>query len=257
MWQFVYNEAYSPTNALRRYPALHMDNSSNVGNTITYASRFEKLSEVLEKHVRFDPSYSYYLDWNGYGDGSANRETFTFKIRTGRNKTNDVKLSPYFGNIVGYSYQYDTTNQRTLIYVGGSGTGSTRDISENWWDQPATAPSGRNRIEEFTDATDCATDAAQRARALELFTDMSANQSCTFQFSPYTSDYVFLNDFKVGDQITVQIDDVVTMVARLISATETYDNKGRKVELTVGKERPDLIKMIRKVNDQQQMRSLV
>jgi hypothetical protein len=256
MWKLVYREAYAPTDADRRYPSLHMETSANLGNTYKLKVRFEKLSTVLEKHVRYDPSYSYYLDWTGYGDGSANREQFTFKIRTGRNKIKDVKLAAGFGNVVGYDYIYTEQDMKTYIYLGGSGTGATRDISENPYNF-LSKPTGRDRKEVFQDATDCKTTGDQRSRALELLNDMSSNQTVSFEFSPYTTDYVFLYDFKVGDEITVQIDNVVVMYSRLISATESYSEKGREVRLTVGKEKPDLKGMVKLVYDQVKRSTLV
>ena len=256
MRQMVWHEAYSPTDVKRRYPALHMDVSANLGTTFYYKARFEKLSTALEKCIRFDPSFSYYLDWQGYGDGSANRENFMFKIRSASNKKKDVKLAAGFGNVTGYDYQYSEQDMKTVVYLGGAGSGDTRDISENYWSWGAE-PTARDRIEVFQDATDCTTDAEQRSRAIQLLNDMSSNQTCTFKFSPYTSDYVFLYDFKVGDDITVQIDNVVTMYARLISATETYSESGRTVELTVGKEWADLKGVINQVYDQVKRSTLV
>lgn len=247
MKYFVTEEAYDPDDTNRRITSLRMETDSGRGAVIHYRARGETLASLLQAHVKYDPIYSYYLDWNGYVDGSANRENFTFKIREGRDLTASVKLSALFGNIYGYDYRYSSMGQKNWAYVGGTGDGAARTVVD--WGV-GVEPTGRNRKEVWVDGRDCSDIKGLKDRAVETLNDMSENETCEFEFNPNTNSYVFLHDFKVGDVITVQVDNIITMYARVISATEEYTDRGRTVKLTVGKEWPDLYKVIRWTNKQ-------
>jgi len=194
-------------------------------------------------------------------------KSHTFKVYSGRDLTSKnlagnppCIFSQEFNNITEQEYTASVENLKTMAYVGGEEINNTpRKIVE-----VGSELSGLDRIEHFADAkeitqkyknaagAEVTMSAAQYnnvllQRGAEEIEARQKNQAFSSKINPCGS-LRYKRDFDVGDRVTcinkrwgIKID------VRVTEATEIYEPKGNRVEITFGENLPTLIDKIRQV----------
>jgi nicotinamide mononucleotide (NMN) deamidase PncC len=207
---------------------------SGRGSTIQYAARFNPLSDVL-KEICKAAELSYRLVWSGSG------KNFVFTVYEGTDVSTTVAITPEFENVQSFLYQESAQETKNLLYMGGTGTGAARTVTQGY---DTTIPTGWNRRETFIEASDCSNNDQITARVTETLKTLGEEISLDCGYLPSNS-FTYGTDFDLGDIIKVVFTGVATMTSRLISVTEAWDMNGEKITLGIGKEYPDLISILK------------
>lgn len=117
----------------------------------------------------------------------------------------------------------------TEVVVAGQGEGSDRTFLRLTGNESAW---GR-RISVFQDRRDTDEDDDLEQAGLETLDDGQEKASLSFDVHDQPG-RVFLDDFRLGDKITVRLDEGVTVTDIVQSADITWDATGRTVKLQVG-----------------------
>jgi hypothetical protein len=166
---------------------------------------------------------------------TANYQTFTFLLSSAA-----VTGGAFNPTAIDYIRVYVTTS-------GGTNSISWKNANILYPGEPA----GRDRFEDYIDATDCTTTDQLTQRGNETLTLKAGTESLEFIFNTENQSEVYGVDFKCGDIVTVIDPDVATLVDRITSVTTTYDQNGKTIKLGMGTSAPDLVsilKMDRKQN---------
>ena len=209
-----------------------------------------RAQSLLDTLVEFSKASELSCDlvWSGAAAAPTARYTFVFTVYASTDRTADVILTMNLGNILSYDYQESVLGYRNLIYVAGTGSANTRALSEIY---SGTEPTGRDRFEDYIDATDCATTAQLTQRGNETLALKAGTESLEFEYNTESQAYTYGTDFVCGDIVTVIDPDVATIIDRITSVTTTYDENGKTIKLGMGTSAPDLVsimKMDRKQN---------
>lgn len=119
---------------------------------------------------------------------------------------------------------------RNLVYVAGAGAGVDREIYTGY---TGTEPEGADRFEMFDDAGNLTTAAALAKRAV---TTLQQNEQ-DYEISatiPVESPFVYTEDYREGDLVTVRLDDTDYNV-RILEVSESWDEKDYLIEAVIGK----------------------
>lgn len=210
---------------------------SGRGGLINYRARGQRITELLEEICNLS-ALSYGLVWSGTrGDRS-----FVFTVYNGTDRSTTVTLSPEFGNIREFDYQSSIEDYLSVVYVFGTGTGASRNVEIVY--SGASEPAGWNRYEEMEDASDLDTSDLLIDRGNTILAEHGEEDSLDAVFKESNA-FAYESDFFVGDIVTVAYPDVVTSVARIVGSIEEYDSTGEKISLVLGKEKPDLVSVIK------------
>ena len=205
---------------------------------------------LLDTLVEFNKSSQLSCDlvWSGAAAAPTARYTFVFTVYASTDLSDEVVLTADLGNVLSYDYQESVLGYRNTIYVAGSGDAAARVLSKIY---TGAEPTGRDRFEDYIDATDCTTTDQLTQRGNETLTLKAGTESLEFEFDTENQSEVYGVDFKCGDIVTVIDPDVATLVDRITSVTTTYDENGKTIKLGMGTSAPDLVsimKMDRKQN---------
>lgn len=217
------------------------------GGTCEFQGRGQGLLDVLCEFSR-SCGLACDLAWVGAGELPTERYLFEFRVSAGTDESADVILSMDLGNVLGYEYQESVLGYRNLIYVAATGDAASRALSPV---HAGSEPTGRDRFEDYIDASDCATADQITQRGAETLAAKAGTESLEFTFNPASQSAVYGVDFVCGDTVTVIDPGVATLVDRITSVTTTYDEKGKTITLGMGTSAPDLVsilKMDRKQN---------
>lgn len=216
------------------------------GDSIIYKARFQMLDEVLESIGRTS-GLGWKLEWTGSG------LNFQFTVEEGADLSSTVTISTGFGNVRGYTFLNSIADMRNTLYVAGA------DEEGEVWTRPVTLvydttePEGWARREAFIDASDCVTSDEMTARGEEELATLGESVSLEVNYLEGDS-FVIGQDFDLGDIVTVNYPDIVTVESRIISVTEEIaPGTVPKVTLGISREYPDLksvVKGIRKSTSQ-------
>lgn len=213
---------------------------SGRGGNVSYSARFQNLIELQEDICNLS-GLSYGLVWSGTkGDRS-----FTYTIYNGTDRSATVTLSPEFGNVREFAYKSTIADYITVVYVFGTGSGASRTVEVVY---DTTEPAGWNRYEETENASDLGTSALLIDRGNTILAEHGSEDSLETVFKESNA-FAYESDFFVGDIVTVSYPDIVTVVSRIIGSIEEYDGTGEKISLMLGKEKPDLISVIKRLKD--------
>ena len=166
-----------------------------------------------------------------------------------------VQFSVSMNNLASSSYTEDDTEYCSTGIVAGEGEGSSRTIIEIG----DTEASGMDRIELYVDARDLQSVTEDSVLTDEDYTEALSNRGYSYMedhisFSSFegtiidgASSYVYGKDFFNGDYVSV-IDEELGIVAsvQISSITKSLTESGEKLDVTFGKERVSVQKIIRK-----------
>lgn len=148
-----------------------------------------------------------YFDMIGDGQGKYRFRTSINQLGANRTKSgvSPIMFSDRAGNLTDIDLTLDYTNEKTVAYVGGQGSGALREIYVSKSGRESLSPF--NRIEVFHDARDMWYDSLPgegRARLEETrpLVRLEARALDTIDLK-YGRDYFF------GDRVTVSVEDYV------------------------------------------------
>lgn len=119
---------------------------------------------------------------------------------------------------------------RNLVYVGGAGAGVDREIYTGY---TGAEPEGVERFEMFDDAGNLTTVAALAKRAV---TTLKQNEQ-DYEISaviPVESPFVYTEDYREGDIVTVELSDTEYNV-RILEISESWNERDYTIDATIGK----------------------
>ena len=122
MKYYIENNITDPQDLERKFDKLRIEQDLQRGNNVSYRARFEELSEILEKI-----SYTSGLGWDIKLD--LNNQEFVFQVLESQEQT-EVILSTKFDNVTMLSFRESEFENENVVYVGGEGEGSERQIVE-------------------------------------------------------------------------------------------------------------------------------
>ena len=217
------------------------------GGACNFQGRAQSLLDTLTEFNK-SSELSCDLVWSGAAAAPTARYTFVFTVYASTDMSDEVILTADLGNVLSYDYQESVLGYRNTIYVAGTGTAAARVLSKIY---SGAEPTGRDRFEDYIDATDCTTTDQLTQRGNETLSLKAGTESLEFVFDTENQSEVYGVDFKCGDIVTVIDPDVATLVDRITSVTTTYDENGKTIKLGMGTSAPDLVsilKMDRKQN---------
>lgn len=225
------------------------DGESNGDSAVDceYPGRAQSLLDTLADLSKAS-GLSFDLTWKGENEGPGDRYLFEFNVHESNDVSADVILTVDLGNVISYDYQESILGYKNFAYVAGTGDANARELSTVF---SGTEPSGRDRFEDYIDASDCATADELTQRGLETLSQKSIVSSLTFDYDPYAQSEVYGVDFVCGDRVTIRDPDVAEIVDRIVSVKTTWNADGKNIQVGVGTAPPDLtsiIKLDRKQN---------
>lgn len=193
---------------------------------------------------------------------TVNLSEFTFRVHKPTDRTigntegnTPVEFSVRMNNLEGSTYIEDDTDYCSTAVVAGEGEGSARTIVE----VGDTESSGWDRIELYVDARDLQSVTEDTVLSEEEYTEVLSNRGYShledhtslYSFNGTVIDgassYVYGRDFFNGDYVSV-VDEELGIIAsvQISSVTKSMTESGEKLDITFGKERVSVQKIIRK-----------
>lgn len=152
-----------------------------------------------------------------------------------------VVFAPAYKNLNGASYEKLGTTEKTVCYVGGSGTGTDQTVVTAGDD----TLTGLDRKEVYLSATDVTktsgmTDAqyqaALKARGEQALTDDIVSETFDATIEP-NGNFVYKKDYDLGDMVTVQYPDWgLSVDKRLTEISEVYERGALTIKPKFGKD---------------------
>lgn len=166
-----------------------------------------------------------------------------------------VQFSVSMNNLASSTYIEDDTEYCSTGIVAGEGDGSSRTIVE----VGDTEASGMDRIEFYVDARDLQSVTEDTVLTKEEYAEVLSNRGYSYMedrtsFSSMdgtivdgASSYVYGKDFFNGDYVSVVDEDLgIIASVQISSVTKSLTESGEKLDVTFGKERVAIQKIIRK-----------
>ena len=166
-----------------------------------------------------------------------------------------VQFSVSMNNLASSTYIEDDTEYCSTGIVAGEGDGSGRTIVE----VGDTEASGMDRIELYVDARDLQSVTDDTVLTKEEYAEVLSNRGYSYMedrtsFSSMdgtiidgASSYVYGKDFFNGDYVSVVDEDLgIIASVQISSVTKSLTESGEKLDVTFGKERVAIQKIIRK-----------
>lgn len=201
-------------------PALTLGNDQGRGTSLTGRGRGNQLGALLRTLAAAD----------GFGFRIARDDrTRTFQVYETNDRTGSVVFKPDLGNVESYQRTTLAPDGNTAV-VGGTGQDAARIFAE-----VADGDSqGRwGRLEVLHDARDAA-DATELAVAGDAFLSQTVSTDNVKVQPRDTAAVAFLDDYTVGDKVTVQVDGLtVQQVIREVHVVFNADG-GEQVTPVVG-----------------------
>lgn len=209
MKQYVVEQAAAPTDADRSIIGLTIDPDGGGGGPVSYSARYTNLATVIAR-----------LAEDGHQDfgivGGSRRGTFIF--RTAKQWGMDRRIINQAGNTpVLFDFTLDnmtipiasfnTSDEKTVAYVGGSGEARARLISQVE-DIPGIDKSPWNRRESFVEARTVDSLANLETLGRAFLRDNRARENLSFNINQGPGSR-WLTDWGLGDLITSRFLDII------------------------------------------------
>jgi len=160
-------------------------------------------------------------------------------LTAGQSINSPVIFSPEFDNIRVLGYRESQLDTKNVAIVAGQGEAEERMI------EIVGSGSGINRRELFIDARDLEEAEALKQRGNERLEELKETTVLEFETLPYST-FRYLQDYDIGDIVTIAYPGVATMDSRIIEVNEEVTTTGENYRLVVGKEYPDLISLLKR-----------
>lgn len=237
---YVNQNILNPSNTNRNISNLVIKADQLRGNDVSTKGRFQTVAELI-KEICLDGDVGFEVTFN---ETSKNNE---FDVIQGVDRTsgtdNPVTFSPSSGNIKTIDFEESLLTKRNLAYVAGQGQGENRIVRAVFND--AVEPSGYDRKETYVDARDLDNSTELDTRGQAKLADNKEQLLMSFDYLDRGL-FSYLDDFDLGDDVTVDYPDVATLETTIIKITESYTpSDGKTVQIGIGRERPDIYKVIK------------
>lgn len=269
--RLVYEQAIATSISARSFPHLVLGPITGVTETInTFAEGSNLMDTIINvcktKKVGWDIRLNIpkkqlvFTVFKGVDHSTQQREKSPDK------RNSYVIFSPEYDNLLGTTYDLETTNYKNIALVGGelsetnerTGEVTKRDFSQIAYPYKKTTrnPSGYERFEIYVDGSDIAeNDAAQHTTSLVASAMKTKGQQTLDEYKSITEitgevvpNYTFniYKDYYMGDLVSIQNEFKQWFTARVIEVVEV-EEIGKKsitpkfsVENYIGKEEDNL-----------------
>jgi len=234
MLHYVDRNLVSSSDTNRNVPGLTLTPDLGRGAAVTYSARFDAIHDILEDIGRYAG-----VGWDVTFDRTA-RE-FNFAVRVGVDRRATVKFSRVFRNTERLEYIHNQMGSPSVAIVAGDGTGASRNVVIS-----TLAGASANRFswrEAFVDAGDISESAELMFRGVSKLGEFGDGISVEVQVTNNT--FKYLDDYDLGDIITVVYPGVFTLESRIVSIMDEIATDGRRLHLTVGTEPADIVSLVR------------
>lgn len=236
MKHYVDQNIVNPTDTNRDIPNFIISPDLSRGNTINVRARFQKMNELLNG-ICLSGDIGYETTFN------LTTQNNEFDAIEGTDKTASVNISTDTGNIQNINFEKSVLDTLSIAYVGGQGTAAARNVREVF--TAVSEPSGYDRKEVFIDARDLSSNDELDDRGTAVLKDNEDKLLMDFTYLD-TGMFQYLNDFNLGDIITITYVGIATLQARIIRISESYlPQRGKVINIGIGKEFPDIFKLIK------------
>lgn len=235
MRHYVNGNAVSPSDADRTLQNLVLETiDQGRGSLATLQARFELLPDILES-IALQSG----IGWDISYDFTSNE--FVFNVLSGTDRSASVLLSPRIGNCLISGYRSSISDTPSVVIVGGQGEGASRVLVE------VGTATGWSRREQFEDASNLDSTDALTACGEEIITAFGDTTTLEVKYVP-TPTYRYGTDFDLGDIVSAEYPGICTIQSRIVGVTEQYP--GGMIVISLGKEWPDLVSVIRNMRKQ-------
>ena len=232
--KMITDNIISPGSASRRITNFRLKSAKGFSETIeqqvTYDNVGEKVQELCTTY--------------GYG-WKVTRENgmFVFDLYKGvdhsadQRENNIVVFSPDFENLVASKYNSDISDYKNVALVGGEGEGTDRK------QRSVGSASGLDRFEMFVDASGISRNegTAEEIDLVDyynLIVEEGKNKlaenavTTSFEGEVDAESYQYKTDYDLGDIVTIKNEYGISVNARIVEITETWDQEGYTIEPT-------------------------
>lgn len=233
---YVDQNTISASNANRSISNFVISSDLLRGNTISTRARFQKLDELAES-ICLSGDIGYETTFNL---STNNNE---FDVIEGIDRTIEVNITTTTNNVKRIKFENSILDVLNFAYVAGQGIAENRVLREVFID--ATEPSGFDRKEVFIDARDLTLNDELDDRGTAVLEDNKELLLLEFEYLE-SGLFQYLNDFDLGDIITVTYIGVATIQARITQVKESYLPKsGKTISIGLGRGFTDIYKIIK------------
>ena len=219
-------------------PLLELGTDHGLSETLVFQATYKPVLSIIEKACkattlgfRIRPDFS--------------ERALYFEVYKGEDRTSStaakVIFSEKYDNLLDESYNYDSTNYKTKVFVSqlindvrvaysvGSGTG----LSLREFHYPTTVDTNNKTTAEIKASME-----TQGQRALEARTIAESFVFSTNADSPFK----YRSDYDIGDLVHVKhIAWNIDLVLRIMEIEEDYESGGRNLILTCGSPLPEIM----------------
>lgn len=213
-----------PTNSKRQIPRLTREACQKRGAIIKFQTRYKNLLEELQSLSLM----------SGLGFGielDVVNKQLVFKVYQGKNRTAEqttnvpMIFSRKYDNVFDSGYTHSTEDYKNTVIIAGEGEEENRVVQIVY-----DTNIGLDRRELFVDARDIKETDNLKDRADEKLSKYQELHE--FECEVDTSQYRYAWD--LGDLVTVQVTDEITLEQQITEVKEVYEGFNDKVEVTFG-----------------------
>lgn len=217
--ELVRRNAGTSAIAIRRSPRLVVATSRGRGSRVSVSERMSSLLEVARRIAHTDG-----LTFAALEDGNR----VLFEVRARRDLSRQVRFTDLNGGFAGGRIGLAAPTLTAAI-VAGQGQGASRAVREHL----APVDEWGTRIEQFLDRRDTPEDDVLEAAGRDALSEGAATGTASVEVQE-AHGRVLGVDYLIGDIVTAQISEGVTISEPVRSATITWTPHGRDVKLTLG-----------------------
>lgn len=211
---WVDSNCINPEDVNRKQYPIVLGGLVGLGEGISEKTRYKVLSEELSRIM--DPEG---LSWTLTMDPV--NKVWAFNLQKGANKTSGQSINKRimfglkYGNLGEYRATKDLSSAKTVVYVGGTGEGSSRVVVE------VDASGSGRRKEAFVDARDLTSEEALTERGVQVLAESLPIEG--YEFIIIDRQFRYPDDYDLGDYVTIVIDKAKQEDRQIRKITEVYD----------------------------------
>ena len=231
MRNLVLHNVMDPSIAERKIDHIVLGKIKGFEDTITKQVSYD---EILSVMIELCATYNYGFKLVPNNDGKLALEFYKGRDLTMNNtEGNDfIVFSKDYNNLLSFDYEIDYSTFKNVSLVGGEGEGSARKMAV------AGSGAGKNRFETFTDVSNLTSENSSSTYSDELVqagvNDLSLKtHTQTFNCTIDVDQYVYREDFDVGDKVTIIGDFGLSLDATIIEVIEAQDSSPYRVSVVL------------------------
>lgn len=231
MRELVLNNMIEPTISARKIDHIVLGQFKGFQDAVTKQVSYD---EILSVMIELCNTYNYGFKLTPLSTGKLALEFYKGRDLTENNtEGNDsIVFSKGYNNLLSFDYEIDYSTYKNVSLIGGEGEGSARKMTV------AGSATGKNRYETFTDASNLTSENNPDDYYTELLeagvNDLSLKtHTQTFNCSINVNQYVYREDFDVGDRVTIIGDFGLSLDATIIEVIEAQDDSPYRVSVVL------------------------